>query len=120
MAGPTAMDDTELLDEVGDGQIEIELRRMECSYAVRFSHDGRKRIYQHISGTVVKTNKEWQEMQRRFLNLQSRDGEPVELHLADGKIAHGYLQIKDFGPGAPGRKVLRFAVLTHKPGVQAV
>ena len=117
--GQRLMGDTDLQSEVGEGQVHIlGWRRMECSYSVTFYHDGRRRVYQRMSGTVVKTNREWQEMQ--CLHLLPHNGEPTELHLADGKIAHGYLQIKDFGAGAPGRKVLRFAVLTQKPTSQTV
>lgn len=109
----------DLQDEVGNGQVVIAGRRLDCSYSVTFVQKGRKRQYEHISGTVIKTNREWQELQRHGLNLSSGDGWAADLHLADGKIAHGYLRVKGLAAGAPGRSVFRFALLAQGPSEPA-
>ena len=109
------MEDIDLQNEVGQGQLVIGGRRLDCSYAVTFHQEGRKRSYQQMSGTVLKTNKEWHELYRHGFSLKFADTWSAELHLADGKIAHGYLQVKDYSAGAPGRSVLRFVLLTERP-----
>lgn len=113
------MQGDELQEETGEGQIEIGGWSLACSYQVTFRHEGRKRLYQDMSGTSLKANREWQKLRRHGLNLALFDGWPAELHLSDGKKAGGYLRVKDFSVGAPGRSVFRFALLTQGPSKPA-
>ncbi len=115
LQGHGLMEDADLHCEAGQGQLVIGGWRLDCSYAVTFHQEGRARNYQQISGTTLKTNKEWHELHRHGFRLKFADTWPAELYLADGEIAHGYLRVKDYSPGSPGRSVLRFALLTEKP-----